>query len=160
LIYLCTLSFNGIYRQNLSGDFNVPYGFKTHLHPCDESKIIEASQCLESAKLTDQDFTDAVRRAKTGDVVYFDPPYTVAHGNNGFVKYNAKIFSWDDQKRLSRVARRLADKGCAVFVSNADHDSIHQLYKEFSVRVIDRRSVIAASSDFRKGITECVFFSR
>ncbi len=159
LIYLCTLSFNGIYRQNLNGQFNVPYGFKSHVEPCDVEKITDISRALSSVKLSGVDFEQAVSKAKSGDLVYFDPPYTVAHGNNGFVKYNAKIFSWDDQKRLAELAHRLAEKGCAVYVSNADHSSIYELYKDFSVSIVTRQSVIAASREFRKQITECVFFA-
>ena len=159
LIYLITLAFNGIYRVNLQGEFNVPYGYKTHLDPCDEKRIGEASDLLKGAIVRDQDFERALRPAGPGDLVYLDPPYTVAHGNNGFVKYNAKIFSWEDQIRLARIARELANKGCTVIVSNADHISIRRLYDGFTAATVERNSVIAASSDFRARITECVFYA-
>jgi DNA adenine methylase len=159
LIYLVTLAFNGIYRVNLSGEFNVPYGYKGHLNPCDPERIREASGLLKRATVRSQDFEQALKRARKGDLVYLDPPYTVAHGNNGFIKYNAKIFSWEDQVRLARIARNLADKGCTVIVSNADHRSIRRLYPDFVSTTLERDSVIAASSDFRSRITECVFFS-
>lgn len=83
---------------------------------------------------------------------------TVAHGNNGFIKYNAKIFSWDDQKRLSFVAAELRRRGCRVLISNADHPSLRALYQEFDSQTIKRYSVIAASSNFRRPVTERVFF--
>jgi DNA adenine methylase len=158
LIYLCTLSFNGIYRQNLIGEFNVPYGKKTYLSPCDLSRLKETSAALAGREIEPLDFGKAVRRARRGDVVYFDPPYTVAHGNNGFVKYNAKIFSWADQVRLAKTARRLKEKGVHVFVSNADHLSIRELYRGFRVEEIGRYSVMAASSEFRRPVSECLFF--
>jgi len=157
LIYLSTLSFNGIHRVNLRGQFNVPYGYKRELIPCQPDLIREASSLLRNAKLTCQDFEHAVATAKRGDLVYFDPPYTTAHTNNGFVKYNAKIFTWSDQERLSEVARRLKRRGCLVFISNADHPSIHALYKDFEVSTIERHSVIAASRQHRRRITECLF---
>jgi DNA adenine methylase len=160
IIYLTTLAFNGIYRVNLNGDFNVPYGYKTHLNPCDVEGIRSASKLLKRATLRGQDFEKALSLAKEGDLAYLDPPYTVAHGNNGFIKYNAKIFSWDDQVRLARVAAELVDKGCTVIVSNADHFSIRKLYKDFVVTVLERPSVIAASRDFRSRITECLFHAR
>jgi DNA adenine methylase len=160
LIYLITLAFNGIYRVNLKGEFNVPYGYKTHLDPCDETRILKASELLKKALIRDQDFEEALADAGKDDVVYLDPPYTVAHGNNGFIKYNAKIFSWQDQVRLSRLARRLAAKGCTVIISNADHGSIRSLYEGFSVATIERNSVVAASREFRSRIKECVFYSR
>jgi DNA adenine methylase len=159
LIYLTTLAFNGIYRVNLNGEFNVPYGYKTHLDPCDEERIRNASKLLKMATVRDQDFEEALNRAEEGDLVYLDPPYTVAHGNNGFVKYNAKIFSWEDQIRLARVARGLVDKGCTVIASNADHASIRNLYHGFRTTTLERSSVIAASSDYRSRITECVFYA-
>ena len=156
-LYLTTLAFNGIYRQNLQGKFNVPYGHKSHIDLVESLPILEAAKALRKAKLRCADFEDAVTDALPGDVVYFDPPYTVAHGNNGFLKYNAKIFSWRDQERLAKVAAALADKGCTVIVSNADHPSILSLYASFQVLKIERQSVIAASSAFRKPTTECVF---
>jgi len=159
LLFLTTLSFNGIFRQNLNGVFNVPYGKKTHLDPADRMKIMGASEALKGAKVISADFEKATETAERGDLVYFDPPYTVAHGNNGFLKYNAKIFSWDDQIRLAQTAARLADRGCFVFISNADHESIRSLYKGFQLKVIQRHSRIAASSSFRKAITECLFFN-
>jgi DNA adenine methylase len=158
LIYLCTLSFNGIYRQNLKGEFNVPYGYKTHLKHYDIDRLREASRQLQGQAIRYEDFEHAVQYAKAGDLVYFDPPYTVAHGNNGFVKYNAKIFSWDDQKRLAQTALRLKALGCRVVVSNADHQSIRELYPEFNVHVVERFSVMSASSEFRRPVRECLFY--
>jgi len=159
LLFLTTLSFNGIFRQNLEGVFNVPYGHKTHVDPADPVKIRAASEALRNSTLVCADFEAATKTARAGDLVYFDPPYTVAHGNNGFVKYNAKIFSWDDQIRLAATAERLSERGCFVFISNADHGSIRQLYRRFDVMTIERHSKIAASRMFRKAITECLFFN-
>jgi DNA adenine methylase len=159
LLFLTTLSFNGIFRQNLEGVFNVPYGKKIHLNPADGQRIVAASGGLQGAKIICSDFEEATDTARKDDLVYFDPPYTVAHGNNGFLKYNAKIFSWDDQVRLAKTAQRLSERGCFVFVSNADHASIRSLYRGFKTKVLQRHSKIAASSSFRKAITECLFFN-
>jgi DNA adenine methylase len=159
LIYLITLAFNGIYRVNLKGEFNVPYGYKTHLNPCDEERIHEASTILKGAVVREEDFEKALSGCKTGDLVYLDPPYTVAHGNNGFIKYNAKIFSWEDQLRLARVAKDLATRGCTVIVSNADHSSIRKLYGDFVTTRLQRNSIIAASSNFRSRVTEHIFYA-
>jgi DNA adenine methylase len=158
-LYLTSLSFNGIYRVNLRGEFNVPYGYKTHLIPCDSSRLRLYSQAMADAKLSCKDFKIALSSAKAGDVVYLDPPYTVAHGNNGFLKYNERIFSWPDQERLCHVATRLADRGAKVIVSNADHPSVLALYKEFSSIAVPRASVIAADSTARRAITERLFFN-
>lgn len=160
LIYLTTLAFNGIHRVNFKGQFNVPYGYKGHLKPCEPDRIRAISQALRTATVKCVDFEVALSSARTGDLVYLDPPYTVAHGNNGFLKYNAKIFSWEDQQRLAKVARRLAKKSCFVVVSNADHPTIRALYPEFEVAEVRRYSVMAASSDFRRRIVECIFYNR
>ena len=160
LLFLTTLSFNGIFRQNLDGVFNVPYGKKTHLNPANSDRILSASAALKGSKLIWGDFERTTQEAKAGDVVYFDPPYTVAHGNSGFIKYNAKIFGWEDQIRLSKTAERLSSRGCCVFVSNADHPSIRSLYSQFDLKIVQRHSKIAAASRYRKAITECLFSNR
>lgn len=159
LIYLSTLSFNGIHRVNLKGVFNVPYGHKTHLNPCEPRKIHAASGILRRARITCQDFETALAGAGRGDVAYLDPPYTTAHANNGFLKYNAKIFTWEDQRRLAKAASELAKRGCSVIVSNADHRSIRELYRGFNLLRVYRYSVIAASGKFRRRITECIFYT-
>lgn len=157
ILYLTTLAFNGIYRVNLRGEFNVPYGYKTHISPCDSDRIHAASKLLARAQLVAADFEDAAAAASVNDVIYFDPPYTVAHGNNGFVKYNQKILQWEDQLRLACVATAAAERGCKVIVSNADHVSIRRLYRHFTINRICRPSVMAASAEKRRSITECLF---
>jgi len=157
LIYLVSLSFNGIYRQNLNGDFNVPYGYKSNFELPNEAALMRFSKSLARVSIQEGDFESTTRGAKRGDVVYFDPPYTVAHSNNGFVKYNARIFSWDDQRRLSLYARKLAAQGCRVVISNASHESIDELYLGFARKSLQRSSVIAASSEKRSVITERIY---
>lgn len=159
LIYLMTLSFNGIHRVNVRGEFNVPYGYKTHLVVCDPVRIYATSAALSSSRLLCGDFETSLSGAEKGDLVYLDPPYTVAHGDNGFVKYNSKIFSWGDQLRLAKVASELDQRGCHVVISNADHPSIESLYGNFKVQRISRASVIAASAGHRGTITECIYYN-
>lgn len=158
LLYLTTLSFNGIHRVNLDGIFNVPYGYKTHLQPCDAERILAASSALSRATLNCQDFEITVGQAQKGDLVYLDPPYTTAHSNNGFLKYNAPIFTWIDQQRLADVAHELAKRGCSVILSNADYAPLHKLYHDFQLLRVERHSVMAASKKYRRKITECVFY--
>lgn len=141
-IYLCTLAFNGIHRYNLRGEFNVPYGFKDHLDVCDSQKILDCSARLNRATLRHGDFEAILGRAREGDLLYLDPPYTVAHNNNGFVKYNASIFSWADQKRLAEAAKAARKRGCYVIVSNADHSCVRALYRDFKFEAIKRYSVM------------------
>ena len=155
-LYLTALSFNGIYRTNLKGEFNVPYGKKTQFVPCQQEKIMNASKALKGASIICQDFEEI--KPNKGDLVYFDPPYTVAHGNNGFIKYNDKIFTWKDQERLADFAWNLAEQGCKVIISNAWHESIIKLYSKFKRQDISRSSVMAASSSYRGKVKECIFY--
>jgi DNA adenine methylase len=157
ILYLTTLAFNGIYRVNLRGEFNVPYGYKTHLEPCDVQRIRSASKLLQCARLFVADFEDVTAEVTPRDLIYFDPPYTVAHGNNGFLKYNERILLWEDQLRLACVATAAADRGCKVIVSNADHPSVRKLYSRFTMERVPRPSVMAASASYRRKITECLF---
>lgn len=159
LIYLTNLSFNGIYRLNFSGAFNVPYGHRPHLRPAPPVKVRRVSDALKAATLVCSDFEAIVASAREGDVVYLDPPYTVAHSNNGFIRYNARLFSWRDQERLATAASSASDRGAVVIISNADHPSVRALYRRFDVITVQRRSTIAARSEGRKAVTECIFYS-
>ncbi len=145
-----------IHRVNKAGDFNVPYSGRTYARLRDESFLSAYADALQSAEILSVDFEEAVASAAAGDVIYLDPPYTVKHGNNGFVKYNDRIFSWGDQKRLARVVRNLASRGCHVIVSNADHDSIRELYDGFIESIETRTSAMAAETKHRGDTQEIV----
>jgi DNA adenine methylase len=156
LIYLMELSFNGIYRVNSKGEFNVPYSHKTK-RKFDFERIRKVSRSLAGVKLACGGFEETVADAKPGDLIYFDPPYTVAHGNNGFVQYNERIFSWSNQEELAKLAANLAEKGCHVIVSNADHKSISEIYADFKFFSVSRHSGVGGPAKSRKHITEFVF---
>ena len=158
-IYLLNLSFNGIYRVNSRGRFNVPYGYRSNRLPCESHKIRAASELLSAAKLSDGDFERAVSDAGEHDFVYLDPPYAAADDakeSQGFVRYNPSLFSWDDQLRLARLAHSLARRGCHVMVSNALDASIRRLYPTFQAHTVQRLSAIAAKSSARKRVREYV----
>src|SRR5690606_33757078 len=116
---------NGLYRVNREGIFNVPIGTKTNVL-MESDDFLRVSEILKRAELRSCDFEDTLNRCGHGDFVFVDPPYTVKHNNNGFVKYNEEIFSWQDQLRLSAVVRRAAERGAAIVVTNADHASVHE----------------------------------
>lgn len=156
LIYLMELSFNGIYRVNSDGGFNVPYGKKTR-KKFDFEKIRNVSKALTNVTLVHGGFERTVANAQAGDLIYFDPPYTVAHGNNGFVQYNERIFSWAGQERLAKLADELFQHGCKVIVSNAEHASIKVIYSTFDTYKVTRHSGIGGPVGTRKYISEFVF---
>lgn len=156
LIYLTTLAFNGIYRVNLRGEFNVPYGWKKHLEVAQADRLLAVSRALAGRTLRCARFEDVLKDAEKGDFVYLDPPYTVAHENNGFLKYNAKVFSWEDQVRLAETARNLAARGCRILITNACHSSIRALYTGLRKIVVSRASRIAASAEHRRLVNELI----
>jgi DNA adenine methylase len=155
-LYLNRTAFGGLYRVNRNGDFNVPYGGGERTpRILVESEILgDASKALSSTKVICQDFESAMSKASAGDVIYCDPTYTVAHNNNGFVRYNERNFSWDDQKRLARVAHACSKKGATVFLSNAVHPSITKLYKSAEVHTFARFSGVSTLPHARRTISE------
>lgn len=155
-IYLNRTCWNGLYRVNLRGEFNVPKGTKTDviLHTDDFAAI---AKLLQRATLIHSDFEPIVDKAGRNDFVFVDPPYTVKHNFNNFIKYNEKLFSWDDQIRLKECLVRAKARGAIIVVTNAFHDSIKELYRDFGRFVkLTRSSVIAASASYRKECEELV----
>lgn len=156
-IYLNRTCWNGLYRVNQRGEFNVPIGTKTAVTFANED-FTEYSSCLAAAELACQDFEKTIDASVSGDFLFADPPYTVRRNMNGFLKYNESIFSWDDQIRLATALRRAADRGVAIVVTNADHDCVRELYEgRFSYDQKARHSVLAGSSAHRGVTTEAVF---
>lgn len=155
-IYLNRTCWNGLYRVNKRGEFNVPIGTKENvLLTTDDFPL--TSSALSSANLEACDFEKTIDQAVEGDLIYADPPYTVKHNLNGFIKYNQKIFSWDDQIRLCDALERAVSRGAWVISSNANHESIHDLYRgRFRVGTVPRKSVIAASSVKRGDTSELI----
>lgn len=153
-IYLNRTCFNGIYRVNRNGDFNVPMGSK-NLVEYPEGYLQTISNCLSKASLHTADFENIINRADRDDFVFVDPPYTVMHNNNNFIKYNDRLFSWSDQLRLASALMRAASRGVKLMLSNADHHSIRELYREFGNHYrINRSSVLAAEASHRCQTTE------
>lgn len=159
-IYLMQLSFNGIYRENLRGEFNVPYGYKTWLPVCDEERLRTASAALQGAECMAQTYGKTMESLRATDAVYVDPPYTVSHNDNGFIKYNRTLFSWNDQQDLAAACEQARRNGCLVIVSNADHGELRNLYAEFEYHQLRRFSSISGSVGGRKHVTEALFVGK
>ena len=109
-IYLNKTSFNGIYRVNLDGKYNVPYGNKNFNLEKLEKLIYSASNQLKNTVIISQDFKKTIDEIKSNDLVFLDPPYTITHNNNGFIKYNEKLFSIDEQHNLSSYIDKVIAK--------------------------------------------------
>lgn len=146
-IYLNRTAFNGLWRVNRSGVFNVPFGCKPETTACDPARIRRCADDLACATIRAADFRVVLQDAGAGDAVYLDPPYTVRHDANGFRRYNERIFSWADQIALAELASQLAEEGCRVVISNAHHHEVAALYRPqlFSQCGLTRNSRMAAN---------------
>ncbi|HKG40364.1 MAG TPA: Dam family site-specific DNA-(adenine-N6)-methyltransferase [Conexibacter sp.] len=161
LLYLNRTAFNGLWRVNQQGTFNVPYGCKPGTRSVDPTRLRRCAQDLSGATLRVADFRKALNKAEPGDCVYLDPPYTVTHNNNGFRRYNEHIFSWADQEALATIATDLGMRGIHVIVTNACHKDVELLYgDQFSRCYVHRTSRMAASTTHRKARGEMVIATR
>jgi DNA adenine methylase len=160
-IYLNRGCFNGLYRVNSRGDFNVPYGRPrtTNIIDFKNLRVCSAALRANGVQVRKSDFERAIVKAKAGDLVYFDPPYVTGHNNNGFLDYNEKLFSWPDQQRLAKVAKDLKSRKVNVIVSNANHDGVIELFRGFKWKTISRSSTLAADSEYRGPVSEVVLYS-
>ena len=155
-LYLNRTCWNGLYRVNREGRFNVPIGTKQKV-VFDYDDFVRMSRILKNIDLRCSDFEDVIDKAKKNDFIFVDPPYTVKHNFNGFIQYNEKIFSWLDQERLHRALERAANKGCFIIVTNADCESVRDLYKNANYQQVSRKSVIAGAGHKRGIVTEAIF---
>ena len=115
---------------------------------------------LQCATLIASDFEAVIDRAKRHDLVFADPPYTVAHNQNGFIKYNETLFSWQDQMRLAECLVRAKKRGVKIVATNADHPSIRSLYNGiFRIRRVERNSMISGNPSYRKSVGELLISS-
>lgn len=155
-IYLNRTCYNGLYRVNRAGEFNVPIGTKLEVkYP--NGYLDKISKILSLAELLTSDFEAVVDMARTEDFLFIDPPYTVMHNNNNFIKYNASLFSWKDQVRLAAAIRRADARGALIMLSNADHSSIRELYANFGThRHLNRSSVLSGTVSHRRMTTELI----
>jgi len=153
-IYLNRTCWNGLYRVNTRGEFNVPIGTKdTVLLASDDFSQMHTT--LKNVRLRCSDFQESIDTASAGDVLFCDPPYTVRHKFNGFVKYNENLFSWADQVRLRNSLVRAQDRGARIFITNADHESIHELYvRDFAIESTSRFSPIGGANAVRGQFAE------
>jgi DNA adenine methylase len=153
-LYLNRTCWNGLYRVNLDGIFNVPIGTKSRVVFEGES-FLEYAIALKSAQILNCDFADSIAEAQKGDFLFVDPPYTVQHNFNGFAKYNEEIFRWADQVRLRKALDEAASRGVKILLSNAHHDSILELFADLgTVHVVNRPSLIAGDASYRSRVTE------
>ena len=147
-IYLNKAAFNGIYRVNQQGKFNVPYG-PSFKGPALPKKILleAASDLLESANILAADYREVCKSAKRDDFVYLDPPYPPTNGTSYFTHYTAKRFNWDDQREVSKVFRNLDRKGCLVMMSNSDREEIRSMFQGYYMQQLNVTRWLGSNGD-------------
>lgn len=155
-IYLNRTCWNGLFRVNLNGVFNVPIGTKSSVIFEDDC-FDEISEALCYARLFSCDFECLIDEAVQSDLVFVDPPYTVQHNHNGFIKYNEKLFSWYDQERLFYALNRAKKRGAIIVGTNAYHQSVMDLYEHsFRTITVSRNSTISSKAESRREFEELI----
>jgi len=134
-IYLNRTCFNGLYRVNRSGQFNVPYGKNKNPLICDEENLRKVSASLKNVKIYKQDYKKVLSQAKKGDFVYFDPPYYPVSRTASFTSYVKEAFLEKEQKELRDVFLELHKRGCYVMLSNSDTPFINKIYSNLSKKI-------------------------
>lgn len=159
MLYLNRTCFNGMYRVNQNGDFNVPIGTKNN---CiyDVDSFQDYAECLENARFICDDFQNTICLANRGDFVFADPPYAVKN-TTGFIKYNNELFAWSDQLRLHKALLEARSRGVKIALTNIKCKEIEDMYKKdgFYVHVLDHPSNIAGLASGRGRVKELLITS-
>lgn len=157
-IYLNKTCYNGLWRVNSKGQFNVPFGRYRNPKICDEKNLRAVSDYLNRAdvKIIHGDYRETLKTAGKGDFIYLDPPYAPVSRTANFTRYLKEDFTLEDQKVLSEVFRELDKRGCSVMLSNSDTDFIRELYRGYVVERISANRFINCVAEKRKNHTELI----
>lgn len=154
-IYLNKTAFNGLYRENKSGQFNVPFGKYSNPTLYVLDNLLQCSEALQGVSIRTGSFRECVPDAQPGDVVYFDPPYVPVSKTANFTSY-ASIFREEKQRELADVFRSLVGRGVICVLSNSDTPLVHELYGDFTIHTVGARRSINRDGDKRGKINELV----
>ncbi len=158
MIYLNKTGYNGLYRVNSRGKFNVPFGRYRSPEYCDPENLQAVSEALRDAEMVCAPFETVLERAGPGDLVYFDPPYVPVSKTANFTGYLAGGFSEQDQRRLHEVCIELAKRNVTVMISNSDTGAVRKMYRSpvFSVAEVQASRAINCNAGRRGKISELI----
>lgn len=159
IIFLNKTCFNGLYRMNSNGHFNVPFGFYKKPNVVDEQNLIACCTLLKKTEIALASFEAIVKKARKGDFVYFDPPYVPLTKTSSFTKYYKDDFHDDGQSSLRELCDKLSDKGVHFMLSNSCTTMVKDLYKEYNVKVVRANRAINCKADGRGKIDELVIMN-
>lgn len=160
-LFLNKTGFNGLYRVNKKGEFNVPFGQYKNPRIADSANIKACSEALSKfVVLSNQDFASCLGGARHGDVVYFDPPYVPISPTSNFTSYTAGGFGLREQQRLAQTFRELAEQGVAVVASNSDTEIVRDLYAGWETHKVQARRNINRDGDKRGPVGELIIVGR
>jgi len=159
-LYLNRTCYNGLYRVNRRGQFNVPFGRYRNPTICDVGNLQAASRALQGVTLLVGDFTRSLEMAGAGDLVYLDPPYHPLSDTANFTSYTAADFGFQDQQRLAGLFRDLDQRGCQVLLSNSATDLVRDLYDGYEQVEVQATRAISSKGDERGAISELLISNR
>lgn len=151
-IFLNKTCFNGLYRVNKQGRFNVPFGKYKNPKICDEDGLRAASEVLKKAEILCGDYLLVLEHyAQPGDFVFLDPPYLPTSEYSDFKRYTKEQFYEEDHVELAKMIMTLHERGCHVILTNSNHPLVHELYAPFTIDVIQTKRYISCNGSTRKG---------
>ena len=153
-IYLNRTCFNGMYRVNSKGEFNVPFGHYKNPRIVDENNLVNCSNLLQKTEIKHADFSEILKEVKKGDFVYFDPPYVPLNETSSFTSYTKDGFDLDMQLSLRDVCDELDSMGVKFLLSNSDTQFVNELYENYNIKKVFASRQINANADGRGKITE------
>lgn len=156
LIYLNKTCYNGLYRVNSKGGFNVPFGRYKNPAILQEEKLRAASKLLKNVEIKKMSFNKILDFVKDDDFVYFDPPYYPLSKTSSFTSYQKGAFLDKEQRNLAKVFKALDEKQCSVMLSNSEHDFIRKLYSGYDIQVVKAKRMISCNANGRGAISELV----
>ena len=160
LLFLNKTCFNGLYRVNKKGQFNVPLGRYTNPNIVNKENLTAVSKILQSKKIkiSCRDFEAVLGDAKKGDLVYFDPPYQPVSSTANFTSYTHRDFTEEDLERLAKLADQLHSKGCYVLLSNSNSKTVKDFFskKHWKISSINVNRAINSNAQKRTGHKEII----
>lgn len=156
LVFLNKTGFNGMYRENSKGKYNIPFGKYANPTIFKESKIREVSLILENTEIKSGSYIKSILEAKPHDFIYFDPPYHPLSVTSSFTSYSKDDFTEKDQVELSKTFENLDKKGCLVMLSNSDTPLIRELYKNYNIHEVQVARSINSKASSRGKVNELI----